>query len=322
MKTHGKSDARKVVIAALLGNLGIALAKFVAARLSGSTAMLAEGVHSLADTGNQALLLVGMSLAKLSRPERYPLGRDKESYFWAFIVALLLFFVGGVFAVYEGVHKLMLAGDGEAGGSPLIPLGVLGVSLLMEGGSFFVASREFNKSRGKAGFVEALFSGKDPTVPVVLLEDTAAMAGLCIAFVAIGVSALTHSSLPDAVGSIFIGVLLCGVGLLLARYTRSLLLGEGVTPAMREKALGVIEETAGVLKVTQFLSMHLGPDAIILALKVRFRPAMQLEELERVIDDIEARLRAELPEMKRIFVEPDSDYDSDQDLSLKTESTS
>jgi cation diffusion facilitator family transporter len=317
MKTHGKSDAKKVVIAALAGNLGIAVAKFVAAKLSGSTAMLAEGVHSLADTGNQALLLVGMSLAKQSRPDLYPLGREKESYFWAFIVALLLFFVGGVFAVYEGVHKLFAVP--EVGGSPLIPLGVLAVSLLMEGGSFFVASREFNKTRGKAGFFEALFSGKDPTVPVVLLEDTAAMAGLCIAFVSIGISAVTHSQLADAIGSIFIGVLLCGVGLLLARYTRSLLLGEGVTPQMRDKALALIEGTSGVLKVTQFLSMHLGPDAIILALKVRFRPAMPLEELERVIDDIESRVRAELPEMKKIFVEPDSDYDSERDLELRTE---
>ena len=318
MKTHGKSDAKKVVIAALLGNLGIAVAKFVAARLSGSTAMLAEGVHSLADTGNQGLLLVGMSLAKQSRPDLYPLGREKESYFWAFIVALLLFFVGGVFAVYEGVHKLFAAP--EVGGSPLIPLGVLGVSLLMEGGSFFVASREFNKSRGRASFFQALFSGKDPTIPVVLLEDTAAVCGLCIAFLSIGVSALTRSPLADALGSIFIGVLLCGVGLLLARYTRSLLLGEGVTPAMRDKALALIEATDGVLKVTQFLSMHLGPEAVILALKVRFRPAMQLEELERVIDDIEVRVRTELPEMKKIFVEPDSDYDADRDLTRQAHS--
>src|SRR3954468_11612296 len=150
MKTHSKSDAHKVVIAALLGNLGIAVAKFVAAWLSGSTAILAEGVHSLADTGNQGLLLVGMSLAKQHRPELYPLGRDKESYFWAFIVALLLFFVGGVFAVYEGVHKLSAVDASEH--SPWIPLGVLGVSLLMEGGSFTVAFREFNKTRGDVGF--------------------------------------------------------------------------------------------------------------------------------------------------------------------------
>src|SRR4051812_5734370 len=215
MKSHSKSDARKVVIAALLGNLGIALAKFVAAWLSGSTAILAEGVHSLADTGNQGLLLVGMGLAKQARPELYPLGRDKESYFWAFIVALLLFFVGGVFAVYEGVHKL--GSREESHGSLLIPLGVLAVSLLMEGGSFFVAFKEFNKSRAGKGFFTALFSGKDPTIPVVLLEDTAAVSGLIIAFIAIGISALTHNPVFDAIGSIIIGLLLCTVGLLLAR---------------------------------------------------------------------------------------------------------
>jgi cation diffusion facilitator family transporter len=315
MKAHSKSDARKVVIAALLGNLGIAVAKFVAAWLSGSTAILAEGVHSMADTGNQALLLVGMGLAKQHRPELYPLGRDKESYFWAFIVALLLFFVGGVFAVYEGVHKLF--GAEEAHGSPLIPLGVLAVSLLMEGGSFLVAFKEFNKGRGNAPFLKALFSSKDPTIPVVLLEDTAAVSGLVIAFLAIGISALTHNPMADALGSIVIGLLLCAVGLVLARYTRSLLLGEGVAPQVRERILGLVESTPGVLKLTQFLSMHLGPEAVILALKVRFEPKMALEEVERVIDDIEARVRAAEPAMSKIFVEPDSDYDAAQDLSLR-----
>lgn len=317
MKSASKSDAHKVVIAALLGNLGIAVAKFVAAWLSGSTAILAEGVHSLADTGNQGLLLVGMGLAKQQRPEIYPLGRDKESYFWAFIVALLLFFVGGVFAIYEGAHKLN-AVEGSHG-SPLIPLGVLLVSLLMEGGSFWVAFREFNKTRGTAGFFKALFSSKDPTIPVVLLEDTAAVLGLIIAFLAIGISALTHHPLADALGSIVIGVLLCSVGLLLARYTRSLLLGEGVTPEVRARTLALVEATPGVLQVTQFLSMHLGPEAVILALKVRFEPKMVLEEIEHVINDIEARVRAEQPEMSKIFIEPDSTYDGEQDLALKTQ---
>jgi cation diffusion facilitator family transporter len=315
MKSNSKSDAHKVVIAALLGNLGIAVAKFVAAWLSGSTAILAEGVHSLADTGNQGLLLVGMGLAKQQRPDLYPLGRDKESYFWAFIVALLLFFVGGVFAVYEGLHKLFA--PEQTHGSPLIPLGVLAVSLLMESGSFLVAFKEFNKVRGQAGFFKALFSSKDPTIPVVLLEDTAAVAGLVIASLAIGISALTHNPMADAAGSIVIGLLLCAVGLLLARYTRSLLLGEGVTAQVRARTVAVVESTDGVLKVTQFLSMHLGPEAVILALKVRFEPKMALEEVERVIDDIEARVRAAEPEMSKIFVEPDSDYDADRDLALR-----
>jgi len=318
MKSHSKSNAHKVVIAALLGNFGIAVAKFVAAWLSGSTAILAEGVHSLADTGNQGLLLIGMSLAKQHRPERYPLGRDKESYFWAFIVALLLFFVGGVFAVYEGLHKLFVVEASH--GSLLIPLGVLAVSLLMEGGSFWVAFKEFNKSRGNAAFFKALFSSKDPTIPVVLLEDTAAVFGLVIAFLAIGISALTHDPMADAVGSIVIGCLLCTVGLILARYTRSLLLGEGVAPEVRDRTVALVEGTTGVIKVTQFLSMHLGPEAVILALKVRFEPKMALEEIEHVIDDIEARVRAAEPAMSKIFVEPDSDYDAARDLSLRSSS--
>jgi cation diffusion facilitator family transporter len=316
MKSHSKSGAHKVVIAALLGNLGIAVAKFVAAWLSGSTAILAEGVHSLADTGNQGLLLVGMGLAKRHRPSLYPLGRDKESYFWAFIVALLLFFVGGVFAVYEGLHKLFAAP--ETHGSPLVPLAVLAVSLLMEGGSFSVAFKEFNKSRGNVGFFQALFSSKDPTIPVVLLEDSAAVLGLVIAFLAIGISALTHDPRADAAGSIVIGVLLCTVGIALARYTRSLLLGEGVTPQVRERTIALVEGTPGVLKVNQFLSMHQGPEAVILALKVRFDPQLGLAEVERVIDDIEARVRAAEPEMSKIFVEPDSDYDAARDLSLRS----
>lgn len=315
MKANSKADARKVVIAALLGNLGIAVAKFVAAWLSGSTAILAEGVHSLADTGNQGLLLVGMGLAKQLKPDVYPLGRDKENYFWAFIVALMLFFMGGVFAVYEGFHKLLERE--EAHGSLLIPLGVLAVSLAMEGGSFFVAFREFDKSRGGAPFIKSLFSSKDPTIPVVLLEDTAAVLGLFIAFIAIGLSALTHNPMFDALGSIVIGVLLCIVGVLLARYTHSLLLGEGVAPEKRERALGLIKGTPGVLEVSQFLSMHLGPESVILALKVRFEPALTLKDVERVINDIEARVRAELPEMSKIFVEPDSEYDPERDLSLR-----
>jgi divalent metal cation (Fe/Co/Zn/Cd) transporter len=220
-----------------------------------------------------------------------------------------------VFAVYEGVHKL---GSGEEShGSLLIPLGVLAVSLLMEGGSFFVAFKEFNKSRAGQGFFKALFAGKDPTIPVVLLEDTAAVCGLVIAFIAIGISALTHNPVFDAIGSIVIGLLLCAVGLLLARYTRSLLLGEGVTPQVRDKTVSLVEATPGVLKVTQFLSMHLGPDAVILALKVRFEPKMALEDIERVINDIEARVRADVPEMSKIFVEPDSDYYAARDLSLR-----
>jgi cation diffusion facilitator family transporter len=309
---HGKGgDPRKVVIAALAGNAGIALAKFVAAFLSGSATMLAEAVHSVADTTNQAFLLVGMKLSGQKSPERYPLGRAKETYFWAFIVSLFLFFLGGVFAIYEGVHKL--TAPHEAPGSQLVPMIVLGLSLIMEGASFTVALREFNKSRGTAPIRKALFESRDPTIPVVLLEDTGAVFGLAFALVAVTITALTGDARFDGVGSIVIGVLLCTIGIALARDTRSLLIGEGVTEDVRARVLEIARQTPQVGDVSQLLSLHLGPDAVLLALKVRFAPQLDLRGLEAVINDLEERIRAQLPQMKRIFIEPDSAYDAKLD---------
>jgi cation diffusion facilitator family transporter len=310
---HGQGDPRKVVIAALLGNAGIAVAKFVAAFLSGSATMLAEAVHSVADTVNQGFLLVGMKLSDKHNPDRYPLGRSKESYFWAFIVSLFLFFLGGVFAVYEGVHKL--TSPAEEAGSQVVPMVVLGVSLVMEGMSFRVAFREFNKSRGKKGFVAALFDSRDPTIPVVLLEDTGAVFGLLFAFVAVLVTTLTGDSRVDGFGSIVIGVLLCVIGVALARDTRSLLIGEGVTPEVRERVLEVAQRTPHVLQVRQFLSLHMGPESVLLALKVSFAAELTLAEVEGAINELEERIRQELPQMKKIFVEPDSRYEAKLDPS-------
>lgn len=308
---HGQGDPKKVVIAALLGNAGIALAKFVAAFLSGSATMLAEAVHSVADTANQAFLLVGMRLSDKSAPERYPLGRSKEAYFWAFIVSLFLFFMGGVFAVYEGVHKL--SSPPEAPGSQIVPMVVLGISLVMEGMSFSVAFREFNKSRGKKSFRQALFDSRDPTIPVVLLEDTGAVFGLVFAFVAVVVTSVTGDSRFDGIGSIAIGTLLCVIGVALAKDTRSLLIGEGITEEMRQRVLEITGAAPSVLEVRQLLSLHLGPDAVLLALKVRFKPELDLKGLELAINELEQRIRDALPQMKKIFVEPDSQYDASLD---------
>jgi cation diffusion facilitator family transporter len=309
-------DSRKVVLAALAGNLGIAVSKFVAAYLSGSIAMIAEGVHSVADSANQTLLLVGMGLSLRRNPERFPFGRSKERYFWAFIVALVLFFLGGVFAIYEGTHKLFDTHT-EGPKSQLAPLIVLGLSIVFEGASFSVAFREFNKTRAKRSFASALLRSKDPTIPIVLLEDTAALCGLVIAFVAVGLTWWLHNPLADAVGSIVIGVLLCGVGSLLVYETHGLLIGEAATPEMRDRALEIVGSTQGVDAVTQLLTMHLGPDTIVLALKVRFRSGSSLQDVERTTDDIEARVRDALPAMKRIFVEADGDYDATLDPEVR-----
>jgi cation diffusion facilitator family transporter len=307
MAGHGKGDARKVVLAAMLGNGGIAVAKFIAAFFTGSVTMLAEGVHSVADTVNQALLLVGMTLSKKEDPQRYPLGRAKETYFWAFVVALMLFFMGGVVAIYEGVHKL-LETEHTSGASPLIAIVVLLVSLCFEAGSFYVAITEFNKSRGRRSLDQALFQGKDPTIPVVLLEDTGAMLGLVVALVAVTLSWITGSTTPDAIGSIIIGILLCGIGVALAFDTRSLLIGEGVSDEVRQRVIEIAEATPGLTKVTQFLSYHLGPETVMLALKVRFADGSSLPAVEECINRLEERIRAELPQMRRIFIEPDGHY--------------
>jgi cation diffusion facilitator family transporter len=304
----GKGDPKKVVIAALIANGGIATVKLIVAYISGSATMLAEGVHSVADTANQALLLVGMSLALRLNPVRYPLGRQRERYFWAFIVSVTLFLLGGVFAIFEGVHKLRSAHEGELP-SLVAPLAVLVISLFLEGGSFTVAMREFQRERGKRPFAQALFGGKDPTIPVVLLEDAGAVFGLLIAVIALVTSWLTGSHWPDAVGSIVIGVLLCGIGFLLAYDTHSLLIGEGASPETQARALELAQASPDVEAVTQLLSLHLGPDSVLLALKVRFRRGLALEELERAVDAIELRVREGLPEMKKIFIEPDSKGD-------------
>jgi cation diffusion facilitator family transporter len=309
MSGHG-SDPRKVVRAALVANGGIAIAKFVAAFFSDSATMLAEGVHSTADTANQALLWVGIVLSSKRATERMPFGRASEAYFWSFMVALLLFFLGGVFAIYEGVHKLQHASHV---GSPWAPMAVLVVSIGLEGGSFLIALREFQKSRGKRTVMQALFDGKDPVIPIVLLEDSAAVFGLVVALTAVVITWLTGSDVADGVGSIVIGVLLCGVGLLLAKDTRSLLIGEGITPEVRAETLDLVRATPGVEQVGQLLSLHLGPDTVLLALKVRFAKGLSLSDVERVTDAIEENVRARLPMMKRIFIEPDSDYDPAKD---------
>ena len=296
-----------MVLAALAANGGIAVVKLVVAALTGSVTMMAESVHSVADTANQALLLVGMTLAARRNPERYPLGRDHERYFWAFVVSLTLFLLGGVFAIFEGVHKLRGPDEGPPH-SLWIPLAVLGVSLVLELGSFVVAFKEFQATRHGRPFFQALFGGKDPTITVVLLEDSGAVLGLLIAFVSLGLSLATGSALPDIIGSIVIGVLLCVIGFLLAYDTHSLLIGESASPELREETRRAAEAAPEVEAVTQLLTLHLGPDSIMLALKVRFRAGLLLADVERAIDALEERVRTAVPAMKRIFVEPDGDY--------------
>ena len=298
-------DTRKVVIAALAGNVAIAACKFGAAYLSQSTSTLAEAVHSLADTGNQALLLVGLRLAQRPADERYAFGRASERYFWPFVVALMLFSVGGAFAIFEGVHKLM---QPEVAPSHTLvwSYGVLGVSLAVESLSFRVAWGEFRKVARGRRLRDVVFGTRDPTIPLVLAEDVTAILGLALALAAIGLTQLTGLAFFDALGSILIGLLLAGVALVIARITHGLLIGESASAEDQARALVLTEAVPEVKAVTQLLTMHLGPDVVILAMKIAFRDGLDATAIEEATNRIEARVRAELPQMRKIFIEVDS----------------
>lgn len=316
MSGHGEGNSLRVVIAALIGNLLIAVSKFVAAFFSGSVATLAEAVHSVADTANQVLLVVGLKRAEKPATYLHPFGHAVESYFWPFMVSILIFLLGGAFALYEGIHGLigLLRGehDGEHG-SRLWSYGVLGLSFLFEAYSWSVAFAEFNKSRNGRSFKDTLMSAKDPTIPVVLAEDTAALLGLAIALVAVGLSDVTGWSGWDAIGSTVIGVLLGVVAFFLASRTHSLLIGESASKEDREKVESIAPTVPGVRKVHQILSMHLGPKQVILALKVGFEPGLDLAGVEKAINALELRIREDLPHMRYIFVEPDAHYSAPHD---------
>jgi cation diffusion facilitator family transporter len=298
---HG---ARKVVLAALAGNLAIAVCKLAAAILSQSTATLAEAVHSFADSGNQALLLIGMRLAARPADSRYPFGRASERYFWPFVVALLLFSVGGAFAIFEGVDHLVHPSAGSH--ARVWSYAVLGVSLAFEAASLRVALREFRKLAQGRSLRQALLESRDPTIPLVLAEDTTAMAGLILALLAVTASGVTGQDFWDPVGSIVIGALLCGVALVLAWITHGLLIGEGATAEDQARVLALTEQVPGVEGVTQLLTMHLGPDVVVLAMKVAFSPTLSVQEVEDVTNQVEASIRAVMPHMRKIFIEADS----------------
>ncbi|HEX4513449.1 MAG TPA: cation diffusion facilitator family transporter [Polyangiaceae bacterium] len=313
--------SRKVVIAALAGNVAIAVCKFGAAIVSGSTATLAAAVHSVADSGNQGLLLLGIYLASRPATPRYPFGRASERYFWPFVVALILFSLGGAFAIYEGVHHLLEGVDAITiidhtvmgvhlhFSSNVVNYVVLGTSFFFEAMSFRVAFREFRETTHGKPILKAFFEARDPTVPLVLAEDTTALFGLGLALAAVVLRATTGLAFFDPLGSVLIGVLLACVAIMLASVTHGLLIGKTVTDEDRAKVVEIAQGVPGVERVTQLLGIHLGPDVVVLALKVAFTPKTTVEIVEETTNEMERRLRKELPHMKKIFIEPDSHGD-------------
>lgn len=293
---------RRAVLWALAANSGIAIAKFIGYALTGAASMLAESIHSVADTGNQALLLYGGHSAQRAPTPEHSFGYGRERYFYAFVVALVMFALGSLFAIFEGVDKLRHPHELN---SPLIAVAILVVASILEALAFANAVREARRVRGKATWWAFLRNSKSPELPVVLLEDFGALIGLLFALTGIGLAQLTGDPRFDSLGSIAIGILLGAIAVFLAIEMKSLLIGESVSPATREKIVRSIKTTPGVLDLVHLRTQHLGPDEILVGAKVALDPSFEFVQVAAKIDEIEGGIRAEVPEARIIYIEPD-----------------
>ncbi|MFK4760007.1 cation diffusion facilitator family transporter [Microbacterium sp. ZW T5_45] len=301
MSASGESRA---IIAAFLANLGIALAKFLAWALSGSASMLAEAIHSVADSGNQLLLMFGGKRAQRRADREHPFGYGRERYVSAFVVSIILFSVGGVFAIYEGIDKLRNPHELDATWWWL-PLVVLLVAIVLESLSLRTAIRESNQVREKGqSWVSFIRRSKSPELPVVLLEDTGALTGLAFALLGVGLTLLTGNPLFDALGTIMIGVLLVAIAIVLGMETKSLLIGEGANPADHDRIVDAIQGPE-IEKIIHIKTLYLGPDELMVAAKIALSADKPLREVADDIDEIETRIRAAVPVARVIYIEPD-----------------
>lgn len=297
------SGSLKVVLAALVGNGLIAVTKFAAAAFTGSSAMLSEGVHSVADTGNQLLLLYGMRAARRPPDDLFPFGHGKEIYFWSFVVAILIFAVGAGVSTYEGIRSML---DPHPVRHAYVNYVVLGLSMIFEGAAWTMAFREFGRARGRLGFVEAVRRGKDPTLFVVLFEDSAAMLGLAVAFLGIWLGELTGIVYFDGIASILIGVILGATAVWLAVETKGLLIGERAALPVVEGIRGIARDQRQVEHVNEVLTMHMGPDFVLANLSVEFADVATSDDIERAVTEIDAKVKAAFPDVKRVFIEAEA----------------
>jgi cation diffusion facilitator family transporter len=293
----------KAIVAALTANLGIAVTKFVAFVLTGSSSMLAEAIHSVADSGNQALLLLGGKRARRAATPQHPFGYGRERYLYAFVVAIVLFSVGGLFALYEGYHKLSHP-------TPItswhwVPVLVLVVAIGLESFSFRTAIVESNKVRGSASWAQFLRRAKAPELPVVLMEDLAALLGLVLALLGVGLTLITGDGTWDGIGTVAIGVLLVAVAVFLAIETKSLLIGEAAEPEAVAAIERAITSVSGVDSVIHMRTLHLGPDELLVAAKIAVPPGASAADIAAAIDAAEVAVRAAVPIARVIYLEPD-----------------
>jgi cation diffusion facilitator family transporter len=293
----------KAVIAALAANLGIAIAKFAAFLVTGSASMLAESVHSVADTGNEALLLIGRGRSRRARTAEHPFGFGRERYFYGFVVAVMLFTVGAVFSIYDGIHKIMSPGTLA---SPLVAYVVLGLSMVLEGFSLRTAIREANEVRRKGdGWRQFVHVTKTPELPVVLLEDTAALIGLCFAFFGVLLSQLTGHEQWDGVGSVGVGLLLACAAFIVGYETKSLLIGESASEETAAQIVAALEGGPEKFRLIHLRTSHIGPDNLLVAAKVGVAAELTAADLAAGIDAAEKRVRTAVPIAETIYLEPD-----------------
>ncbi|MEV4926951.1 cation diffusion facilitator family transporter [Streptomyces roseoverticillatus] len=296
------SGGTKAIVAALGANLAIAVAKFVAFGFSCSSSMLAEGVHSVADSGNQALLLIGGKKAQRKASEEHPFGYGRERYIYGFLVSIVLFTIGGVFALYEGYEKVK---EPHSLNNWYWPVGVLVFAVIAEGFSFRTAVKESNELRGKQSWGQFVRTAKAPELPVVLLEDFGALVGLVLALGGVGLSVLTGDGVWDGIGTLCIGALLVLIALVLASETKSLLLGEAAGPEQVAKIRAAAVDGETVTRVIHMRTLHLGPEELLVAAKIAVQHDDTATEVADAIDAAEARIRAAVPIARVIYLEPD-----------------
>ncbi len=296
------SGSKKVIYAALIGNLLIAITKFIAGGITGSSAMFSEGVHSLVDTGNQGLLLLGLRRAGQAPDATHPYGYGKEVYFWSFVVAIMIFAVGSGVSLYEGIHRLL---DPHPVSRPLVNYIVLALAIVFEGVAWKMALSEFQAQKGKLGYLEAVRRGKDPTNFVVLFEDSAAMLGLIIALAGVALGQITGNPIWDGVAATLIGIILALVAIWLAFETKGLLIGESARREVVEAIQRLARAAEHVEAVGEVLTLHMGPNFILVNLNVGFAD-VSADEIEHSIAGLDREIKYLFPEVKRVFIEAEA----------------
>ncbi len=300
------SGSKVVIYAALAGNLLIAATKFGASLYTGSSAMLSEAIHSLVDSGNQGLLLYGIKRSSRPADDKHPFGYGMELYFWAFVVAILIFAVGAGVSIYEGVLKII---EPHPISNPMVNYVVLGAAIVFEGVAWSLALKEFAATKGRRGWLETVRASKDPTLFTVLFEDSAAMAGLIVALVGIALSQALDMPWLDGAASVAIGFILAGTAALLAYECKGLLIGEAADDRLTDTVARLVRNEREVESLNEMRSMHLGPADVLLALSLDFRDGLDIGQVETTIFRLEKRIKSQFPEVRRVFIEAQSKGD-------------